>query len=160
MQPTPEIVHIACDVLEIAERLDRKNIKFDDPTSEAWAYCFAGQPVWPSEARAAVYTHYQQANAFPIKPGDVIAYCKRQPVWSSADHVNDFLNTWSQYPNGRAIEDFSGIPQPDFEAPDDVPREERRDYRIRQLTQWIDDNRSELVAAILQKRHKVAAVDL
>ncbi|WP_433597905.1 hypothetical protein ACQPXH_19130 [Nocardia sp. CA-135953] len=154
MKATPEMTSLAMDVLEEAHALERGNLKFDAKTVGAWARCFTGQQVWPEEALEAVRVHYQQANAYPIKPGDVIAYCEAQPVWSSPEHVNHFLDTWSQFPYATVIEEHSGIRPPEFEVPDSVPREERRQYLVRELARWINDNRDALVAAILKRRHK------
>lgn len=157
MKPTPEIAKVAMNVLTEARALDPRSMQFDTTTVGAWARCLAGQPVWPDEALEAVHDHYRQEVAYPLKPGDVIAYCKTQPVWSSPEHASYFLDQWAQHPYATVIEEYSGIQLPEFEVPADIPHQDVRGWLVERLTAWIDDNRDRLVAAIVARRYEDGA---
>ncbi|WP_280389495.1 hypothetical protein [Nocardia wallacei] len=147
------MLDIAAKVLSEARYLDNK-IQLDPGTTAAWARCFDGQKVFPTEALAAVHAHYRQPNAFPIKPGDIIAYCATQPIWSSEAHVRHFLAEATQYPYSTLIEDYSGIRPPETAIPDTAPIEQRRQHRIDEISEWVNTHRNQLVTAILNRRHK------
>jgi hypothetical protein len=144
---------IAGRVLKEARYLDNR-ILIDDDSIAAWGRCFNGQKVFPTEALDAVHTHYRQPNAFPIKPGDIIAHCETQPVWSSVEHVQHFLDDCPRYPYSTAIEDYAGVRPPESDIPDTVPHDQRRQYRADELAEWINTYRDELVTAILNRKHK------
>ncbi|MFC5789689.1 hypothetical protein ACFPPE_07450 [Agromyces tardus] len=147
------MIDIASRVLEEARYLDDR-IRLDSGTIGAWARCFTGQKVYPTEALEAVHLYYRRPDPYPIKPGDIIAHCEAQPVWSSAEHVNGFLDQWANFPYATVIQDYSGMAAPDSVAPDTVPRDEHRDYLVSQLRAWISANRADLVEAIIRRRHR------
>ncbi len=120
---------------------------------DVWATIFSGH-VWPAEAKAAVLDHYSQPRAFSITPGDVVAYCQSQPVWSSAEHVQDWLSRVGvQNPYSGIIEAYSGISEPILRIPAHVGREGEKAYLIEELSRWVANNRDALVAAILERRY-------
>ena len=142
---------IALDVLELAQSLDRR-IDATEPIARAWAECFAGQKVWPQEARDAVITHYRKPGAWPIMPGDILAHCAIQPVYSSRDHAKYFLAYWTTEPYSDAIEAHTGIRPPMVEAPEDLRGDERKKYLGEKLTDWVLENHEQLVDAIMERR--------
>lgn len=103
---------VAVRVLRVAAGMDYRMLNRDlSQMADAWALAFDGK-VWPDEGVAAVVAHYSKPNSFPIMPGDVVDYCARQPVWSSEDHVRDWLCTLEYYPNNVLIHHYSGYRQP------------------------------------------------
>lgn len=153
MNASKEMLKIAADVLVEAKRVDRR-LEVDKNTVAAWARCFEGSPVFPTEALDAVYRHYKQQPAFPLMPGDVVAYCEAQPPWSSAEHASAFLDLWVNHPYSSVIEDYAGIRMPHLEIPDSLSRELERQWLVDQISRWVNENRADLVAAILERRHK------
>jgi hypothetical protein len=148
-----KLAKIAGDVLSRAALLDPR-INVELPVIEAWADLFEGQKVWMDEALKAVNLHYSKPNPFPIMPGDIIAFCANCAPGSSADHANDFLDYWCDYPYAEAIEEVSGIAPPTFTVPDGLTLNERRQHLVKQLTAWVDENRARLVEAILERAWK------
>ncbi len=148
---------VARSVLKMAAACDTRmvptNQQLQDDRRTTWATLFTGQ-VWPTEAEAAVLDHYSQPRAFSITPGDVVAYCQSQPVWSSAEHVHDWLSRVGvQNPYSGIIEAYSGISEPILRIPAHVGREGEKAYLIEELSRWVANNRDELVAAILERRY-------
>lgn len=153
-----EAITIAGEVLELASQLDRKIAAAADAAMiKAWAQCFQVQGVWPTEAREAVFHHYAQPNAFSLMPGDVIAYCARQPVHSSPEHASDFLDAWARHPYSDAIEAHTGIRPPFIAVPDSVDAAEERRLRVDVIERWVCENRAQLVDAVMVRRHQAVA---
>lgn len=153
MNASREMLKVATDVLAEAKRLDSR-LEVDKATIAAWARCFEGAQVFPTEAVDAVHAHYRQKHSFPLMPGDVVSYCEAQPVWSSTEHASGFLDFWTRYPYSAAIEDYSGMRPPSPDVPDSVPPTEVRQWLIDRITEWVDENRVALVGAIMERRHK------
>lgn len=139
-------------VLKLAVELDTR---LTVPTSEridAWATLFVGK-VWPIEATAAVYAHYAKSPCAMLLPGDVIAFCARQPVWSSLDHARDWiLRVGVHHPYSGAIEAYSGIQGPAIAIPESLPMGQHKQYLTDQLTAWVTPRLDELAAAIVAER--------
>lgn len=149
-------VRIAGAVIDEAAMIDlriRKDLTSPDKLQRqiaAWARVFEKSSdgrgaVWPKEAMDAVSAHYEKENAFPIMPGDIVAYCKRQPLTSSREHVSWWLDVWAQHPWSVAIEEAVGRPIPQLE-PDsydsaDLPRliEQRRAFINEQRNFFVDE---------------------
>ncbi|MEU2106448.1 hypothetical protein [Nocardia sp. NPDC019255] len=146
------LVSIAGEVLERAALLDPR-IKVEPAVIEAWADMFDGQKIWLTEALAAVKHHYLKTNPFPIMPGDVVAFCAEQPVYSSRDHAGEFLTVWSREPYSGVIEAHTGIQPPEIAIPDSLPRDQHRAFLADHLAAWVEANRERLVTAILERRH-------
>jgi len=147
---------IAAAVLKLAAQLDArmKPDGQDDHAARkaAWVMVIEGR-VWPTEAEAAVIAHYRNPRAFPIMPGDVIAYCEAQPVWSSIDHARDWImHSAVQMPYSGAIEAYSGVQEPIIEIPPQIARENHKAYLTEQLTNWAQPRLDELATAIVTKR--------
>lgn len=147
---------IARSVLKLAANLDQRMYPPDQETQherrKAWATLFRGH-VWPDEAEQAVYEHYRNPRAFPLMPGDILAYCDSQPVWSSREHAQDWILRFGvQNPYSGAIEAYSGIPEPAIAIPESVPRPQEKLYLIQKLTEWASPRLDELADAILAKR--------
>lgn len=147
-------IRIAGSVLEAARYSD-PNAPIAEEAITAWGHIFDGQPIWPDEALEAVYAHYRQEVAYPIKPGEILAYCKKQPVWSSREHASWALDMWARYPYSTSIADHTGIQPPEFEVPEHIPDGEVRDWLVQQTRAWVDANRAELIDAIIRRKHKV-----
>lgn len=118
---------------------------------DAWTECLSDQ-VWPNEALQAVRNHYSSRDAFPIMPGDVIAHCQAQPVWSSAEHAREFLRKWCQHPYSGAIGMQAGIEEPLFAIPESVVRDDHKKYLIHRLNAWVSENEQMLIDNILAKK--------
>ncbi|MET7752331.1 MULTISPECIES: hypothetical protein [Actinomycetes] len=144
----PSIAEI---VLTEAALLDPR-VTYNDDTITAWDRVFADEPVFVSDALKAVRVHYKKPRAKRLLPGDVVTYCREQPIWSSAERANYFLDEWTQHPYATAIHDVSGIRQPEavLDAPD-------RETAVAELTRWVDGNRETLVNAILTNRGRPTA---
>ncbi|UCR74446.1 hypothetical protein Ritam007_70 [Mycobacterium phage Ritam007] len=147
---------IAASVLKLAASIDHRmepsSQEMHDNRKNAWAALFTGQ-VWPAEAEGAVIDHYRDPRAFPLMPGDVIAYCKSQPVWSSVEHARDWvMRTAVQMPYSGAIEAYSGVTEPIIDIPAEIGRESHKAYLIQKLTEWVAPRLDELAAAIVAKR--------
>lgn len=147
-------IAIAGSVLKEARHFDR-NTPVDKDAVIAWGRIFEGQQIWPNEALDAVRNHFRQEVTYPLKPGDVLAYCKRQPVWSSPEHASWALDMWAQYPYSTAIVDYTGIQPPEFQAPERIPDSEIRAWLVERLAEWGNANRDELINAIIRRKHKV-----
>lgn len=150
-------VDVARSVLKLAASLDPRMFpasqELQTERREAWATLFTGH-VWPTEADQAVCDHYRNPRAFPIMPGDVIAYCETQPVWSSREHVQDWiLRVGVQNPYSGVIEAYSGISEPVIEIPASIPRDQEKVYLIQKLTEWASPRLDELADAIIAKRY-------
>lgn len=118
---------------------------------DAWESVLDGK-VWPDEAVKAVAVHYGRSNAFPIMPGDVVAYCQAQPAWSSAEHAREFLRKWCQHPYSGAIGMQAGIEEPLFAIPESVVRDDHKKYLIHRLNAWVSENEQMLIDNILEKK--------
>lgn len=155
---TEKAATLAGEVLDLASRLDVRireaAISALDAMVAAWAQCFDGQNVWLSEARDAVIFHYSKSNAFPIMPGDVIAFCARCPVYSSREHASDFLTFWAAHPYSDAIEAHTGVRPPQFNVPEGMSFTDERQFLAERLARWVGDNRRELVDAVMERRYK------
>jgi len=143
---------IAGAVLAKARLIDQR-ITATAETIQAWAECFGNAELWPTEALAAVAEHYSRANPYPLMPGDVIEYCRAQPVWSSADHAAQFLEKWSDYPFSEAIAAWSGITPPIETLPTDMTAADERAFHATHLRKWVAKNRDVLIGAILSRRY-------
>lgn len=137
--PSPTSLAIATQVLVKARIVDtRMRLGTTETESDAqimaWAEIFDGEPVWPKEALDAVAAHYKKSNAFPIMPGDVVDYCKRQPVTSSREHIEWVIDLHVNHPWSQTIQTLVGRPipqlEPDTDDVDDKPRlvEKRRAF--------------------------------
>ncbi len=133
------------DYATIAAKVLAKACIFDhrlDPapqTITAWAEAFAdSRRVWTDEALKAVTNHYSQPNPFPIFPGDVIAYCREQPIWSSPEHAADTLGRLCRdHPHSPAIEEYTGE-----RPPEDDP------------AAWWEANRDRLIMATMTRKQR------
>ncbi|MGX7727571.1 hypothetical protein [Rhodococcus sp. 5G237] len=151
-------IEIATKVLMKARFLD-KRIENSDGAILAWAECFQNENVWPLEASQAVAEHYKKENPFPIMPGDVIAYCKKQPVWSSNQHAWDFLQKWAEYPYATVIQEYTGIPWPEIDPPEGMTLQEERAWLKETRRKWVYENKGVLVGAILSQRHRPREIE-
>lgn len=142
---------IARDVVKRAALLDPRMPAPSGDLLDTWAACFVGK-VWPEEALASVVEHYARPGSFTLMPGDVIAYCRDQPIWSSKAHARDFLDMWCQHPYSHKIEAETGIQEPVIDIPTSVPREGHKKYLQERLRVWVNSNEDRLVKAILAKR--------
>lgn len=145
-------IQIATKVLAKAALLDHR-INPTTETVRAWAECFEGQKVWTIEALDSVRAHYSKQNPFPIMPGDVIAYCEKQPVWSSNEHAWWFLEKMSNYPYSDAIASYTGIRFPEIDPPAGQTLEQERAWLKETRRKWVHENRQTLIGAILSNRH-------
>jgi hypothetical protein len=156
---TPDYRSIAKAVLKLAGELDHRMAMPTDERAQlakidAWTAVLTGH-VWPTEAETAVVEHYRNPAAFPLMPGDVIAYCRNQPVWSSLDHARDWImRVGVQNPYSGAIEAYSGVTEPIIEIPPQIAREDHRRYLIERLHMWAAPRLDELAAAIVARRHE------
>ncbi|MGX4711103.1 hypothetical protein [Rhodococcus ruber] len=123
----------------------------------AWARVFDGQPVWPREALDAVHEHYRKPNPFQIMPGDIIEYCKKQPVWSSPEHAAWSLDRWADLPHSPSIAQWTGREWPELDAsyygisdPDAL----RAHHRA-----LVSERREELISAIMTAKAKPLALN-
>lgn len=160
--PTPTTIDIATKVLAKARIMDyrmRLGSTEDESAAQimAWAECFDGQPIWPQEALDAVAQHYRNKNAFPLMPGDVLDHCRRQPVWSSAEHVSAWLDWAVEHPWTPALEEYVGRPvlpmRPDSYSIDDKPR------LVEQRRAFVAQHRQALIEAILGTRATPKALE-
>lgn len=147
---------IARTVLKLAASFDQRlypvSQEFQDERRKAWATLFVGR-VWPEEAEQAVVSHYRNPRAFPILPGDIVAYCDSQPVWSSRDHARDWVMRMGvQNPYSGVIEQYSGIREPIIEIPPEIRREGEKAHLIAKLTEWATPRLDELAEAIVAKK--------
>jgi hypothetical protein len=142
----PNEIDIAKAVLAKAKAIDPRMPQPDRVVLAAWADVFRGQSVWLTEALDGVSEHYRAENPNRLMPGDVIGYCKRQPVWSSRDHAIAFLDIWSRHPYSPVIEDFTGIRPPEID--------DRGAYR-----DWVEAHRERLVDALIARRHEPLAIE-
>lgn len=150
--PSPTSLAIATQVLSKARIVDpRMRLGTTDTESDAqimaWAEIFDGEPVWPKEALDAVSAHYKKSNAFPIMPGDVLTYCKTQPLTSSREHVSWWLDKWAQHPWSTAIEEKVGRPIPQLEPDSSDAADKPR--LIEQRRAFIDKHRDYFIDQIL-----------
>lgn len=148
---------VARSVLKIAANLDQRMMpatqEVQDARRQAWATLFHGH-VWPHEAEQAAYEHYRTQRAFPLMPGDVIAYCESQPVWSSREHAQDWILRYGvQNPYSGAIESYSGISEPVIAIPESTPRCQEKAYLIEHLNRWVQPRLDELADAIVERRY-------
>ena len=120
---------------------------------DSWERVLKGR-VWPDEAVEAVTEHYAQPNAFQIMPGDVVAYCQKQPPWSSEAHAHDFLAHWVRFPHSNVIELYTGIQPPVIAIPDSVDRSNHRDFMVTAREKWLRKERERLVRAMMAKRYR------
>ncbi|OOL32609.1 hypothetical protein GQ85_06400 [Rhodococcus rhodochrous] len=154
-------VRIAGTVLNEAAAIDhriRKNITTTKQLQDqiaAWGRVFEKNgKVWPLEALDAVAEHYAKPDAFPIMPGDVIAYCNRQPVTSSPEHVSWFLDVWAQHPWSTAIEQLVGRDVPELSADSYEVADKQRLVELRR--QYISEHRSELIGEAVERANRRA----
>lgn len=157
--PTSAAVDIATKVLIKARMIDyRMRLGSTDEENAAqiaaWAEVFDGEPVWPREALDAVAAHYKKSNAFQIMPGDVLEFCKRQPVTSSPEHVSWFLDRWAQHPWSTAIEELVGKPIPGLEPDSNDVRDKPR--LIEQRRAFIDKHRGYFIEQIMANTDRKA----
>lgn len=145
---------VAVEILKLVSGFDGRirGLSSDDKRlmTEAWSLAFKDR-VWLEEGKQAVVEHYAKGNAFQIMPGDVIAYCDKQPPWSSEEHARAFLLHWTNHPYAPVITDFTGIPTPVFEVPEGDARS-RKAWEAERLNRWVRDNLDELVAALMSRR--------
>lgn len=148
---------LAKNVLKLAGALDARMAM---PTSrddqiarvDAWASALKGR-AWPSEAEDAVIEHYRERHTI-LLPGDIVAYCKKQPVWSSVEHARNWIfNVGLREPYSGAIEAYSGISEPKIEIPAGVARDAHKDYLAGKLTEWAVPRIDELAAAIVARKY-------
>lgn len=138
-------------VMRRAKALDNRLPNFSDDRLDAW-HAVLEDSCWPAEALDAVKAHYAKPNAFQILPGDVVAYCQAQPVWSSVDHAREFLYKWCQHPYSGAIGLQAGIPEPVFTIPAGVPRHEEKKWLTEQLTAWVAAEETDLIKRIIETK--------
>lgn len=145
---------IAREALEFASAVDHSFPKPTDARIEAWAAVFDEQPVWSEEARVAVREFYAKSGK-RLTPSVIVDYCKAQPVWSSEEHINWWLNTWCcDYPYSPALHDYAGVRAPDFDEFDPrLSRTGSRERLSKAMRQWVDENRQTLIDAITTRRH-------
>lgn len=139
-------------VLRAAKIMDARMPGNSETALEVWHRALSGGKVWPDEAVDSVYAHYAVKGAWPMTPGDVIAFCSDQPIWSSAAHAKEFLREWCQHPYSHKIEAETGIQEPVIDIPMSVPREGHKKYLQERLRVWVNSNEDRLVKAILDKR--------
>lgn len=147
---------VARSVLRLAASLDQRLYPvgqgFQDERRKAWASLFVGR-VWPSEAEQAVVDHYRVAGAFPILPGDVVAFCDRQPVWSSVEHAKDWvMRVGVQNPYSGVIGLYSGVHEPVVEIPVEVGREGEKAFLVAGLSEWAAPRLDMLAEEIVRRR--------
>lgn len=145
---------IAKSVIKLAHDFDHR---LPIPTSEridSWAKLFEGH-VWPKEAVDAVLAHYRNPNAFPILPGDVVGYCKQQPVWSSPEHAREWvLYTAEHHPWSDAIWAYSDIEPAEITVPEGVTKSKgTRAYVSQRMVAWATENIESLTDAILARQY-------
>lgn len=151
-------VEIATKVLAKAAIFDPR-IQVTRETIIAWSECFGSHQVWPREALNAVTEHYSKSNPFPLMPGDIIEFCKAQPIWSSNEHARHFLVKWADHPMSTAIADQTGIQPPQPHIPDGLLWPEEKQLRIEALKKWIVDNEGPLVGAILSRQYNAPELE-
>ena len=147
-------VDIASAVLGLASILDPR---IPDPDEnglrvQAWADCFEGQGVYPSEALEAVRIHYRKPNSFPIKPGDVIAAIAAMPINSSPERLRAFMNKWSNYPYSTVIQELTGTSwTPSYPTPEGIHGdvEAEKAYHKAEFREWLRENGNELIRAAM-----------
>lgn len=148
---------LAKKVLKLAGALDARMAmpaSRDDQIDrvDAWGSALKGR-VWPSEAEDAVIEHYRERRSI-LLPGDVVDYCKRQPVWSSVEHARDWIyRIGLQEPYSGAIEAYSGMQEPRIEIPAEIAREAHKDWLVMKLTEWAVPRIDELAAAIVARKY-------
>lgn len=147
-------VDIARAVLSLAKAIDPKMPRPDEAVLLGWAATFQGQRVWIDEARRAVTDFYAHNAERRIMPADVIAFCKRQPVWSSREHVIEFLYSWAEEPLSTVIERHTGIQPPIRTDWDHLPWVQRKPHLIAATKKWIAEHEGELAVAAMTVRHE------
>jgi len=152
--PSPMSIEIARNVLMKARMIDPR-IQIGSTEDEvaariaAWADVFDGQPVWPTEALEAVAEHYRKRNAFPIMPGDVLAYCAEQPATSSPEHVLWIFEKHVQHPWSTTIQELVGREIPELN-PETYETWDKQ-FLIEKRREWLTANGSALVAEAIEK---------
>lgn len=157
--PSAMSIEIATKVIAKAKIVDtRFRVGATDEAQAAqimgWAEIFDGQPVWLTEALDAVLDHYRKRNAFPIMPGDVIAYCEQQPATSSPEHVAWIINLHIKHPWSSRIQELVGreIPELDPMSYDNRDKE----FLIGKRREWIASNGNALVAEAIENAERKA----
>lgn len=147
---TPAAVAIAAAVLAKAALIDYRMPKPDDAVIEVWAEVFCGQPVWLAEAIDAVAVHYRQPAAPRLMPGHILKIVATIPLGatSSDDRINHWLGQCSRNPYSLAVEDRTGIPTPQWEAPPDLSGADATAWACKQHHSWLLEHRDELAHAI------------
>lgn len=151
-------IEIATQALMAAAALDHRV----DPSRETiamWAKCFEGKRVWPREAINAVADHYSKPNPFPPMPGDIIEFCRKQPVWSSREHLRFHLDYCAEDPLGGGIERATGVEIPFHPYPMDLPWAEEKALRTERLKKWIAENEDVLYGAALSRKTPPPALE-
>jgi hypothetical protein len=152
--PNAEMREVAKTVLAKAIQLDGGMVA-DRGTVTAWAECFElAQKVWPTEARRAVIEHYSKPGSWRLTPGDVIAYCGKQPPWSSREHARQFIETWGGYPYSTVIEAYTGHAWPDVIPPEGMKLTEERAWLATERGKWVADNIEMLVDALMARKYE------
>ncbi|WP_016691457.1 hypothetical protein [Rhodococcus rhodochrous] len=121
---------------------------------EAWARVFRDQPVWPHEAQQAVLAHYRKPNPFQIMPGDVIEYCRQQPITSSPEHVAWFYEMQSAHPWSRAIQELLGREIPELDPMNYDNRDEA--FLVQARKEFLAANGKALVAEAMANAERKA----
>jgi len=156
-------VRIAAAVIAEAAGIDTRirkglaNQEALDRQIESWARVFQGQPIWPREALEAVAEHYRNGDAFPIMPGNILEYCKRQPVWSSPEHAAAWLDWAAENPWTPALEMYVGRPVPGMQ-PDSYDLADKARL-VERNRAFVAEHRQALVEAILGTRAAPLALE-
>lgn len=123
---------------------------------DTWAEVFEGR-VWPNEARRAVIEHYRDGGSFQLMPNDIVEYCDAQPLWSSREHVEEWLHeTLRDHPFTPGFENASGIKAPSLEnIPfDEVPTwEAQKAWARARIEPWLRENWEAIVSGILERKY-------
>jgi len=151
-------LEIATQVLMAASALDHR-VEPSTETIAMWAKCFEGKRVWPREAINAVADHYSKPNPFPPMPGDIIEFCRKQPVWSSREHLRFHLEYCAEDPLGGGIERATGIIPPPHQYPLDMRWSEEKALRTERLKKWIAENEDTLYGAALSRKTPPPALE-
>ena len=151
--PSSEMREIAKMALAMALQLD-SGMSADRETAAAWAECFEmAQKVWPTEARRAVVEHYSKPGSWRLTPGDIIAYCEKQPPWSSREHARQFLEMWGGYPYSTVIEAYTGHAWPEVIPPEGLKLTEERAWLVTVRGKWVADNIEMLIGDLVARKY-------
>ena len=146
---TPALA-IASAVLAKAGLADYRMPKPDDAVTEVWAEVFENQPIWLPEALQAVAIHYRQHDAPRLMPGHVLKLVSALPLGATSrdDRINHWLGQCARNPYSLAVEDRTGIPTPQWEAPAGLSVADATAWASQQHRAWLLDNRDRLAHAV------------